>query len=43
MRQYKRVIIESLLAAFGLDAMILNQHGGDVIDDTHHVLRERYN
>jgi len=38
MRRYKIVIIESLITAFGLDLMILDQHGGDV--DTIHTVRQ---
>lgn len=38
MQRYKIVIIESLITAFGLDRMILDQHGGDV--DTIHSVRQ---
>lgn len=37
MRQYRRVIFESLITAFGLDELIIDQHGGDV--DTVHSVR----
>lgn len=38
MQRYKIVIIESLITAFGLERMILDQHGGDV--DTIHSVRQ---
>lgn len=38
MRQYRRVIFESLITAFCLDELILDQHGGDV--DTVHSVRQ---
>lgn len=37
-KQYERVIIESIITAFGLDMFIKDQHGGDV--DTIHNVRQ---
>lgn len=37
-KQYERVVIESLITSFGLDALIEDRHGGDV--DTIHTVRE---
>lgn len=37
-KQYERVVVESLVTAFGLDFLIKDQHGGDV--DTVHNVRQ---
>ncbi len=36
--QYERVVIQSLITSFGLDFLLLDQHGGDV--DTIHNVRQ---
>ena len=36
--QYERILFESLITSFGLDAFIQDQHGGDV--DTIHNVRQ---
>lgn len=36
--QYERVLMESLITSFGLDALIKDRHGGDV--DTLHTVRQ---